>query len=299
MNRSFVRQCVHRLVSALAASLILIAPGAGAFETDPRMPSESKLSPEALPDWPGGYRFHGSMTARGILLAYWDTRYVEIEPTPVSRASPIKTLYLRFYPDQASRARLPHFADGAGTPQPPERLFLYRNQRGMHAADPLMFGFAAEETDAIAAELQPLGEIPDEFLARQEGYLLKTVSLRLEGLLSLPDAAHRFTHARANDIVVADNTEVTAEALPDAAPDSYLGRPWQVLYMLARDALLRSAPSHDAPVTARVPATVGGILRLDAVQDGWVHVELPPPDHHPGHPPTRGYLHGDELYILN
>lgn len=289
--------CVTKLLQVLCWGWVVTAcslqSGTSAQADDHAVPEkEVALAVVQKSDNPAFRYLNGEIQLSGVLLAYWETLYVEAEPVTLADAEPWQRLQLRFYPDQS--VALSSLASSADV-RSLQRIFLYRERLAAPVLDELEMGYTPDEGAVLAEVLAPFKRLPAGFLLHREGYVVQPVQVRLDGLVSFVEGDHRFVYGRLMSAEPIAGSQVDLSALADFQPDTYLGQPWRLTYQLQQQTPLHSAPDHGSRVISEVPAGTSEIEKLHTVSAGWVKVQLSDAQGQT----QSGYLPKASLWIIN
>ena len=252
----------------------------------------AELRVHTKPDNPQFHYIDGKVEADGLLLAYWETLYLEAEPVTLTEARPRHRLQLRFYP--APSERLTRLADYAGVAEV-SRIFVYRGRADAPYIDSLHSGYAPTETAALADILAVFDDVPDGFQHYREGYVVQPVRARLQGLISFVEGDHRFVYSRLAVIEPVHAAATARLTVPDFDPATYLSQPWRLLYRVAEPTPLHQGPAQDTAVVTELPAGTQGVEKLATVPGGWVRVQVKDESGQV----QAGYVLAGSLWIIN
>ncbi|MCH8500195.1 MAG: SH3 domain-containing protein [Marinobacter sp.] len=242
-----------------------------AVQPAPVVNEPAVLSVHTKPDNPQFHYIEGTLEADGLLLAYWETLYLEAAPVTLAEARPQQRLQLRFYP--APSERLTRLAGYAGVAEV-SRILVYRGSVDAPYIDSLHTGYAPTETAALADVLAVFDDVPDGFRRYREGYVVQPVRARLQGFIRFVEGDHRFVYSRLSVTETLAGPAAGQTPVPDFNPDTYLGQPWRLLYSVAELTPLRLGPGHDTAVVTELPAGTVTVEKLTTVPGGWVRVQV-------------------------
>lgn len=259
------------------------------------LPHKTPLAYENVAENPAAFEFKGEIALTGLLLAYWEATYTEIEPVSLAEAEPVRALALRFYPDSASVQKLPQFEMAGSVAMKTERIFLYRGVESRPGLDHFITGYTPDEQDAIRDITQHFEEIPDYFFDYKEGYVLQPTRVVLKGIVSFIEGNSRLTFAHPLHIEGQSFSDYALSQIPDAQEDAFLGRPWVESFFIARDATLLAKPRDDATIVSRIASGTAHIEKIHTQDDTWVRVRVVAE----GAEAQEGYMRASELMVIN
>lgn len=284
--------------------LAIIAACSGASEREDRkddlstqvvLPAGSELTYKIKPSQPDYFYFDGELVATGILLAYWQVNYLEVEPTTLDKAEPDREMHLRFYPDARSQHLLPEFQLSSEQTLRHQRIFLYRTRESGESLDTLLSAYEESEMPQVKKIVGGFAELPASFINHREGFALQPARLVLTDLLSFIEGDHRFLYGKAKSIEPLSMTEYGLKQIPDSDPDSFLGKPWLETFYAPNSLVVREAPDQGGRVIAELPSGASLITKLRTVDETWVLVKVQSNDDKA----VTGYVKMSELMVVN
>jgi len=260
------------------------------------LPASSELSYTRKPENPAYFSFTGELALDGIVLAYWDTQYLEEESTTLAEAEPVKTLQLRFYPSADARSEMPSFVLPEGAVTEVKRVFLYRDLEQGENFDHIEWEYQPDEAAVIGDILSIFEDVPDGFLRYREGFVFQPVDIVLEGMVSFIEGDHRFFYAKAQTMESSPHGDDEDQQIPDTRSDTYLGRPWVETFYVEKDIVLREQPTHDSDTVALLEGGTHNIEKVKTVDDEWIRVRV---ENHEKQELLTGYVEASELMVIN
>lgn len=257
----------HRLLaSCLRLGMIgaLLASSGAALAGAPGLAVDAEKSAQTQ-----RLEYAGQVTLSGVLQAYW----VPSWPDGVTEQ---RTLFIRFFPDRQSQARLPRIDDASRPAVRPASIQLYRGSPladGTFATD-----FPLETAIPLLDRL--FSDIPPNFFRYKEGDALAAVNVQMAHLSSLVECDKRlffgdFT-ALTRPPPQRDEAQLRRDiAQVENAADCGDVPPYQELYQVRSDSAqataLKARPDERAPVVA--PLSAGqAVLKIRTFDDNWIQV---------------------------
>lgn len=290
---------MRKIITHLIVLLFVSASASGSTintedcTTRVMLPSNSGLLLHEDASQPGYFSFEGQSTATGLIVAYWEVYYPEVESTSLEGAQPVREMYLRFYPDPTSQSGLPSFLLPSGTTVAPQRIFLYRDHDAGTRKNNLISAYTEHDMGYISRLVETFSEVPDNFITHREGMILQPAEVILEDMLSFVEADHRFLYGRMVALKPLSVTEYFSSQLPDTA--GFLGAPWIEMLHSPGPLLIRETPDPDGKVLLELPMGAPSLKKIRTIDEGWILVELPGATKNN----IIGYARKSDLYPVN
>lgn len=290
-NRSIT--CLSLLFIWSITSPVLAEPMVDSSLLVVSLPVGSELHADPTGQDPEHVRFDGEVKVSGLLLAYWAHIYPDDEGLTLMNAHPQRLLRFRFYPDSGRDDLLPRVVfRGVGEASPPWRIFVYKPASEEESLG-FETSFRADDPEAIRL-MAAFDQLPQDFVAHQQGKALQPVSVTLTGLSVILEASHIFTFGQLQSVKPLETVSLATEQIPDFQRDTYLGQPWIDRIWNPQSTWLHDAPSGKQIMA--VPAGTPTIERLAPVQDGWVRVSVPEVE---SGQPVSGYVRAEHVAPVN
>lgn len=298
LKSSITSRLVALLATGLFHALALAAPASAPYTLT--LPHASSLQHDSVRSaQTGRIELTGQAELTGLLQAYWVRAWPDGETEH-------RTLFIRFFPDAQSLARLPTIGTEGGAVAVPAVIQLYRG--GRPAGDVFETEFPLET--AIPLLDEAFHEVPAEFFRYREGFALTPVRLSLQDLTSLVECDRRMFFGGFAAIARTGTSPTAQQQAQVRALESGAGcgaHPAYLEYYQVRSPAPGQAIGlHPAPDTASRPLTPlepgSQVLKLRTVDDQWVEVErlddAATPSAQPM-APRRGYLPSGALEPIN
>ena len=269
-----------RKTTALLLLLITNCPAAFGSDsnTDDRqpqviLPAAGNLSYHDSTNEPGYVYFQGHAVASGLIAAYWEAHYPEAEPTNLRDATPVREMYLRFYPDTPSQSQLPSFLSPSGTPIQPQRVFLYRSRGPEDQPGMLISAYTENDLADIRALAQHFSDVPDSFLNQREGVIVQPAEITMDNLVSFIEADHRFLYGKIQAFEPVPMADYLLAQIPDSNTDAFLGTPWVEMLYAPHSLTIHESPDKNAGIVAKLSSGTTSIRKIQTIDDDWVLIE--------------------------
>lgn len=247
-------------------------------------------------DNPSGFTyFKGQANATGLMAAYWEAHYTEAEPTSLQDATPIREMYLRFYPDASSQGQLPSFLSPSGSAILPQRVFLYRHPGPDEQPGMLVSAYTQDDLESIKRLVEHFSGDTGRFLRYREGVMVQPVEITLDNLLTFVEGDHRFLYGQLHTLTPLSTHEYLLKQIPDSDSTQFLGKPWVELLYSPHVLAVHEAPDQEARIIAELPSGSRKIRKIRTIDENWVLIELTGETH----ASITGYARKAALFPVN
>lgn len=302
LKSSFTSRLVALLALGLFHAIALAAPAS--LPDTLILPRASTLQHDSLRSTQTGrIELTGQAELTGLVQAYWVRAWPDGETEQ-------RTLYLRFFPDAHSLARLPTIRAEGGADSAPRVIQLYRGAPPADAVFETAFALEA----AIPLLDAAFETVPAEFFRYREGYALAPARLSLLGLTSLIECDRRMFFGGFTSIAGTDTAPTAEQQAQVHALEAQAGCAAHAPYLEYYQVRAPAPGLHPAPDPVSQPLILlepgSQVLKLRTVDEDWVEVELANETalEHPANAvtppvqpvaPHRGYLPSSALEPIN